>query len=490
MVLGRKAWPFAQSPTNIRKFVTSLPGLGPSGRNEIGQYIPLATKNTIQFAGQSTDIYNLVAAEYGELMHPDLPGDTNFFGYSDLYTLDQKYLAGVIVATRGTPLLLTVNNQIPRRHILPVDTIMMAGPNGLTVGDLPFNRIVTHLHGGLTPWFSDGTPFQWYTPFGERGDSFMNVPGFDTPRGTASYYYPMQQSARLLWYHDHAMGTTRLNAYAGIASALVITDSFEAGLVSSGLLNDLVGIPLIIQDKSFVATNIHHQDPGWRWGDPGSLWYPHDYEVNIFSNGQPNPKGRWDWGPTYTPPAQGTQPLPTVSCVPEAFFDTPLINGGIYPKVSVPPQRVRFRLLNGSQARFYHLNLYPECLSNRGEAKVGTPGPIIYQVGTEGGFLPAVAVHNNTTPLPIIGPDTANPDGPFNLMLAPAERADVVIDFNGVPAGCTFILYNDSVAPFPGGDPRNDYFTGDPDQTWTGGAPSTRLGHGPNTRTRRKITGV
>jgi spore coat protein A len=488
MVLGRKAWPFAQSPTNIRKFVTSLPGLGPSGRNEIGQYIPLATKNTIQFAGQSTDIYNLVAAEYGELMHPDLPGDTNFFGYSDLYTLDQKYLAGVIVATRGTPLLLTVNNQIPRRHILPVDTIMMAGPNGLTVGDLPFNRIVTHLHGGLTPWFSDGTPFQWYTPFGERGDSFMNVPGFDTPRGTASYYYPMQQSARLLWYHDHAMGTTRLNAYAGIASALVITDSFEAGLVSSGLLNDLVGIPLIIQDKSFVATNIHHQDPGWRWGDPGSLWYPHDYEVNIFSNGQPNPKGRWDWGPTYTPPAQGTQPLPTVSCVPEAFFDTPLINGGIYPKVSVPPQRVRFRLLNGSQARFYHLNLYPECLSNRGEAKVGTPGPIIYQVGTEGGFLPAVAVHNNTTPLPIIGPDTANPDGPFNLMLAPAERADVVIDFNGVPAGCTLILYNDSVAPFPGGDPRNDYFTGDPDQTRTGGAPSTRLGHGPNTRTLLKIT--
>ena len=84
--------------------------------------------------------------------------------------------------------------------------------------------------------------------------------------------------------------------------------------------------------------------------------------------------------------------------------------------------------------------------------------------------------------------NTANPDGPFNLLLAPAERADVVIDFNGVRAGSTFILYADAPAPFPGGDPRNDYFTGDPDQTAFGGAPSTVAGHGPNTRTLMKIT--
>ncbi|HEY1430469.1 MAG TPA: multicopper oxidase domain-containing protein [Stellaceae bacterium] len=176
--------------------------------------------------------------------------------------------------------------------------------------------------------------------------------------------------------------------------------------------------------------------------------------------------------------------------MPEAFFDTILINGGVYPVVSVPPKRVRFRMLNGSQARFYHMNLYPEYPLNSGEAKVGTPGPIMYQVGTEGGFLPAVAVHDNTTPLPLDPSDptgnTALPDGPFNLLLSPAERADVVIDFNG-KAGQTFILYNDSVAPFPGGDPRNDYFTGDPDQTAFGGAPTTVQGHGPNTRTLMKI---
>ncbi len=493
IVLSGRAWPFAQSPRNLRKFVTSLPGLGPTGANEIGQYIPLATPHTINFAGLSTNVYSVAATKFSELMHPDLPGRTHFFGYTDRFTYDQKYLAGIIVANRNTPVLLNVTNQLPDQHILPVDPTMMAGANGQTVGDLPLNRIVTHLHGGNTPWFSDGTPFQWFTPTGKHGVSFMNVPGHPCAPGSAAYYYPNQQSARLVWYHDHAMGITRLNAYAGLASGYIITDSFEAGLVSSGLLPDLVGIPLIIQDKSFVAENILKQDPTWKWGEPGDLWYPHSYEVDAFRGGKDNPRGRWEWGPTAEPPAQGTKPLPKpVSGVPEAFFDTILINGGVYPQASVTPNRVRFRILNGSQARFYHLNLYPENLSIPGEALVGTPGPIMYQVGTEGGFLPAVAIHDNTTPCPLDPADpsgnTALPDGPFNLLLAPAERADLVIDFNGVAAGSTFILYNDAPAPFPGGDARNNYFTGDPDQTQFGGAPSTAAGYGPNTRTLLKIT--
>jgi spore coat protein A, manganese oxidase len=491
--LGKgRAWAFAQSPTNLRKFVTSLPGLGPSAKNEIGQYIPLATKHSINFAGKATDLYNIAAAQFSEPMHPDLPGKTDFFGYADLTNFDQKYLAGAIVAKRGTPLLLSVTNLLPNRHVLPVDPTIMAGPNGLMVGDLPTNRIATHLHGGLTPWFSDGTPFQWFAPTGKHGPSFMNVPGFPALPGTGTYYYPNDQSARLVWYHDHAIGITRLNAYAGIASAYIITDDFEAGLVSAGLLPDLVGIPLVIQDKGFVAGNVHRQDPTWRWGDPGDLWYPHDYEVNTFRGGVENPKGRWDWGPTVDPPSPKTT-LPKVSAIPEAFFDTIVINGGVYPKVSVPPKRVRFRLLNGSQARFYHLNLYPESRSNPGEVRLGTPGPIMYQVGSEGGFLPAVAIHDNGTPIPLDlktdpSGSTAFPDGPFNLLLAPAERADVVIDFNEAPVGSTFILFNDAPGPFPGGDDRNNYFTGDADQTQAGGAPTTMLGHGPNTQTLLKIT--
>ena len=482
----RHAWAFAQSPTNIRKFVTTLPGLGPSGANNIGQYLPLATKNSQTFAGLLTDVYSLGVRDFDEGMHPDLPATTHFWGYYDLATRDQKYLAGVIVAKRGTPVLLNVSNQLPNKALIPIDPTMMAGPNGLMVGDLPLNRIAVHLHGGFTPWFSDGTPFQWFDRAGRTGPSFMNVPGTKSAAGAATYYYPMDQSARLGWYHDHAIGITRTNAYSGIASALLIVDDFEIGLVNSGLLPDLVGIPLVIQDKSFVPQNILAQDPTWAWGNPGDLWYPHIYEHSGDS-------ARWDYGPEVSPPAQGiTTPLPRISAVPEAFFDTILINGGVYPSVSVSPRRVRFRMLNGSQARFYHLNLYAEA-STSGEANLRAPGPAMYQIGTEGGFLPAVAVHPNGIPCPLdlkADPtgNCANPDGPFNLLLAPAERADVVIDFNGLPAGSSFILYGDAPAPFPCGDPRNDYFTGDPNQTAVGGAPTTLAGFGPNTRTLMKIT--
>ena len=148
------------------------------------------------FAGIPTDIYNLGVSQYSERMHPDLPRETRFCGYYNLATGDQKYLAGVIVATRGTPVLLNVNNELPNRPLIPTDTTVMAGPNGQTVGDLPLNRIVTHLHGGHTPWFSDGTPFSGSTR-GLKGASFHECPRHQTPRGSANYYYPMEQSARL-----------------------------------------------------------------------------------------------------------------------------------------------------------------------------------------------------------------------------------------------------------------------------------------------------
>src|SRR3974377_1628378 len=209
-----RAWPFAQSPTNIRKFITTLPGLGPSGANNIGQYLPLATKTTQMFSGLATDVYNLGVAQFGQKMHNDLPRATRFWGYYDLATGDQKYLGGVIVAKRGRPVLLNLTNQLPNKQLIPIDLTVDAGPGGLTVGDLPLNRVATHVHGGLTPWFSDGTPFQWFAPNGVHGTSFMKVRGTKPPAGSATYYYPMDQSARLLWYHDHAIGITRTNAYS------------------------------------------------------------------------------------------------------------------------------------------------------------------------------------------------------------------------------------------------------------------------------------
>jgi spore coat protein A len=181
-----------------------------------------------------------------------------------------------------------------------------------------------------------------------------------------------------------------------------------------------------------------------------------------------------------------------------------MVNGAPYPVLNVTDRTFRFRILNASQARFWHLNLYVEDPNNPGELLMsrGKPvaGPALVQVGTEGGFLPKTVLHSNTTPCPrdlVTDPtgNTANPDGPFNLLMAPAERADLLIDFTGMK-GLSFLLYNDAPAPFPGGDPRNDYYTGDPDFTHpannsyglSGGAASTHVNHGPNTRTIMKIT--
>ena len=161
--------------------------------------------------------------------------------------------------SKRTYFLLNVTNQLPSTTLIPIDGTLPTLVK--QVRQLPANRIATHLHGGFTPWFSDGTPFQWFDPTRLRGESFMNVPGTNLPAGTATYWYPMDQSARSVWYHDHAVGVTRTNAYAGIASALVLTDTFESGLISSGLLPDFVGIPLIIQDKTFVPQNIHSVIP-------------------------------------------------------------------------------------------------------------------------------------------------------------------------------------------------------------------------------------
>jgi spore coat protein A len=166
--------------------------------------------------------------------------------------------------------------------------------------------------------------------------------------------------------------------------------------------------------------------------------------------------------------------------IPEFFSDTIIVNGAAWPYLEVQPRHYRFRILNGSQARFYNLQLYYEGAG--GEADLGKPGPRIIQIGTEGGFLPNPVALNNP-PQPIgFDPATGNATS-YTLLLAPAERADIIIDFSSAPAGARLILYNDAPAPFPGGDDRNDYYTGAPDQSSIGGAPATAPGVGPNTRT-------
>jgi len=522
----------------LRKFVNDLPGIGSANQNNLGQYIPVATKLPDPTGG-GADYYEIGIVEYSEKMHSDLRKPTKLRGYVDLGTglpPAPHYLGPLIIATKGTPVRVKVTNQLATTAsggnlFIPVDTTLMGagmGPDG--INSYSQNRTAVHLHGGFTPWISDGTPHQWFTPAGEtalpdyqKGASFHNVPDMADPgNGSQTLYYTNDQSSRLMFYHDHAYGITRLNVYAGMAAGYLLTDPVEEGLITGGFIPDLGGvyhngIPLIIQDKTFVPSDVAVQDAKWdltKWGQPGDLWFPHVYETNQnpASADGTNPFGRWDYGPWFWPIFPAPNPLPEVSCVPEGFMDTPVINGTAYPFLPVDRKAYRFRILNACNDRFLNLQLYyvdpadpngtevkmlpalpnpafPATWPTDGRAG-GVPdpalvGPDIIQIGNEGGLLPAPVV----IPSQPVGYEyfrrsiTVLNVQDHALFMGPAERADVIIDFSAVPAGSKLILYNDAPAPVPAFDTRNDYYTGNPDQSASGGAKTTIAGYGPNTRT-------
>ncbi|OGR79988.1 MAG: hypothetical protein A2X32_09440 [Elusimicrobia bacterium GWC2_64_44] len=548
----------------IRKFVDRLPGVGPENANNLGQYIPIATKNTSLYPG--SDYYDLGLVEYTQQMHSSLP-PTKLRGYKDLAGGDGRahYLGPLIIARRDTPVRIKFTNQLPTgaagNLFLPVDkSIMGSGEGPMNADGTPCdpgmedcaeytqNRATIHLHGTDAPWISDGTPHQWLTPAGEntpykKGVSFRNVPdmvGFSSASipsphdgdGMGTFFWPNQQSSRFMFFHDHAYGITRLNVYAGNAAGYLLTDAAEDGLIDSGVLPNLggvyrYGIPLIIQDKTFVPdqTQLNAQDPTWdnnAWGGFGNLWMPHVYMANqspLFPDGV-NPFGRWHYGPWFWPPATnvlhgpvGNDPgTPIPSVTPESWLDTPVVNGTAYPVLPVQRKAYRFRVLNGANDRFFHLGLYYADPANPTEVKMvpadpntqfpahwpagdnrmggvpdpATQGPDIIQIGNETGFLPDPAI----LPVTPIGRNldtmsmTVTNAAEKTLLLAPAERADIIIDFSKVPAGISkVILYNDAWAPFAAGDTRNEYFTGQEDMTELGGAPTILPGYGPNMRT-------
>ena len=470
-----RAWAWYQSQSTPL-WKTTFRGVGPGG-------IPVAAPDG--FASTGAAHYSLNIAEFTDQIHPTL-GPTKLWGYDPFTPLGggtqaQKHLGGIIVAGKGSPIQLTFSNNLPPQHILPVDMSI----DGASLGD---NRTSTHLHGGLVPWTSDGGPHAWFDPYGNKGKSYVNVninPSLATNQ--AEYYYPLKQSARLLWYHDHAWGTTRLNAYAGIATALVLRDADEANLRNAGLPefieNSVLGgstvqeLPIVVQDKIFVSSKtIFTVDPTWKGPSAdGSLWYAHVYDTARYGKLGPAPAG------------SPTDP----SVVPEFFGDTMLANGTVYPEATVEARRYRFRILNACNARFLNLQMYVDDGSPNGITlnNMGTPANVpalnaaalnpsgkptanFLVLGTEGGFLPtAVWVPSN---VPFNGTTAGG-----SLLLAPAERADLLFDFSAY-AGKKIILYTDTPAPFPMGDPLNDYFPGLANKNPVNGL--TPAGSGPNTR--------
>jgi FtsP/CotA-like multicopper oxidase with cupredoxin domain len=618
--------------TGIQKFVDPLPGLCASGVTPAANCIPVAVPDKTTFPGE--DYYEIGLRDYVQRFHRDLPGGAKVRGYYQKNTTDpaasqNHYLGPIIIGVQGVPVRVKFVNELgsaaaPDTRVpgpgqdgslfIPVDKDISGtglGPQGPAAGLFTENRATIHLHGGNTPWISDGTQHQWTVPATEgsvykRGLSARDVPDmwFDASgkllpassgcqgrvtctapgatnnpgAGALTFYYPNQQSSRLMFYHDHAYGITRLNVYAGEAAGFVLTDAAEQQLIATNLLPG-IGIPLVLQDKTFVppAAQLAWQDKTWnpaKWGGEDSLWYPHVYIPNQWP-GNPdlsstNAYGRWDYGPWFHPVQsqligvdwQGVasqRPLlqsctskaaitaanptgatdcpttPAVSLVPESFFDTPIVNGTAYPRVSVPAGPVRFRMLNAAQERNLNLSWFvadstgtevsmvdaiPHSMTSTpklctpsavrdvttglpigcwpaewpADARQGgvpdptTAGPQWIQVGSESGFLPAPAlipampVGYETNKRNVVVLNVANK----GLFMGPAERADVIVDFSKY-SGKTLILYNDAPAPVPAGDPRQDYFTGAPDLTLTGGAPTTLPGYGPNMRTVMQV---
>jgi FtsP/CotA-like multicopper oxidase with cupredoxin domain len=589
------------SGTALRKFVDTLPGLTEAGANNLGQYMPLAVSDTTTFV--DSDYYEIALVEYAEKMHSDLPKATTLRGYvqvetpanasvskhiqlfypdgttpildaagQPVYAVDRPhYLGPVILAQKGRAVRFKFYNYLPKGGydavtgmrngdlFLPVDTTLLGAGRDPSGTLYPQNRATIHLHGGDAPWISDGTPHQWITPAGERkvandpatwwkGVSTRNVSDMpDAGEGAQTFYYPNNQSARLMFYHDHASGLTRVNVYGGEAAGYVILDKTEEKLIAKGVIPPLTDmIPLVIQDKTFVPKDIDQQDARWdtaHWGTYGDLWFPHVYETNQDPNSfdGTNPVGRWDYGPWFWPIFPAPEALPTgvygdATTTPEAFMDTPVVNGTAYPSLTVQPKAYRFRVLNASNDRFLNLGLYvadstvtaadgrtdteikmvpaaiptatsalqpcaigmapPACWPDywptdgrpEGVPDPAAVGPDIVMIGSEGGFLPAPAVipstpvgyELNRRSITVLNVLT------HGLYLGSAERADIIIDFSQY-AGKTLILYNDAPAPVPAFDPRIDYYTGGPDQSGAGGAESTKPGYGPNTRTIMQI---
>jgi FtsP/CotA-like multicopper oxidase with cupredoxin domain len=355
-------------------------------------YKPGITQKCCRFRNHKIEhSYAIDVSEfYQQILPPGLP-PTKVWGYGGLVTEKKtgktKYSKSTPGATfeaiRGIPVKVKWINRLKGKHPFAVDpTIHWANPNNMPMHNLPkpwppfppgFKEaqfpvpIVTHLHGGETESIYDGYPEAWYTFNGKRGPDYK----------TSRYYYPNKQEPTTLWYHDHALGITRLNVYAGLAGFYLLRDRDHFSLDRQLCLpSGKYEIPLAIQDRMFYTNG------SFMFTNEGNIPEVHPY---------------WN---------------------PEFFGDTIMVNGKVWPNLNVDRHQYRFRVLNGSNARFYDLKM-----SN---------GMTFIQIGSDGGFLP-------------------KPVELTSLLIAPGERADILVDFSQLIPGTKVRLLNEANAPFPDG---------------------------------------
>ena len=453
----------ALNPASVPKYVTPL---------LIPPVMPKAGIVTQQ--GQAIDYYEISMRQIQEQILPAGYGATTVWGYGAVKSANKKGLllhhapSLTIEAQANKPVRIKWINELVDDsgnflpHLLPVDpTLHWANPPGGTDGrdtrptfDSTPNRymgpvpIVTHVHGAVGVGDeSDGHAEAWYLPYtdsiptgyaikgtwydyfaGKAAKSFGAAWG----SGFATFQYPNKNRASTIWYHDHTLGMTRLNVYAGPAGFYIV----RGGASGDGAVIDtrfgtqavLPGpapkegdqfpphkayyeIPIAIQDRSF--------------NEDGSLFYPDSRE--FFD-------GATALNPGFIP---DTDLAPIWN--PEFFGNTIMVNGNTWPYLNVEQRRYRFRFLNGCDSRFLILDF------------ANIPGVEVWQIGNEGGFLAApvnlTANHNN------------------RLLMALAERADVIVDFTNVRVG-NYVLGNlGPDEPFGGGEPDEDFEASDPDST-------------------------
>ncbi len=382
--------------------------------------------------------------------------------------------------TKGRPMIVKFVNQLPDQHLFcpyplawdwpcAIDRTLMGLKSTVDpargTGSVPSDRLnpfgspqqpdnawTIHLHGGEIPPQSDGFAEKWFGN-GNSGKAYSSSPLFvdppyESPFGTISevqrpggdpaaspfsawdrmtYYYPMVNEESTIWYHDHALGKTRINVAAGPAGFAPVEDPSQQGTGGAfAWLNPLrvkngAGIPvydlfLAIQDRAFNAD--------------GSINYP---------NGLGNPLPPPPPAPTpgLSPVTIGNNPQVHPQWVGEYFADHATVNSVLWPKVTVARGVYRLRLLEGSNARCYQLGfgtVEPIYSNNQNAGSVTRNVPFTV-IADEQGYLPK----------PVAMPATGF------LQMCPGERYEILIDFSAFPAGTKIWMNNTAPAPFPVG---------------------------------------
>ena len=419
-------------PNGVNKFVLPLvkpPAMPISSSNKNRDLYRIAVRQFQQRILPAP--YQLTTVwSYGSINYPGTVLQGGTFNYP-AFTIEATWGRATEVAWKND--LIDANgNYLP--HLLPVDqTLHWANPPGgqarrdshpmLMSTPGPYTGpvpLVTHVHGAHTTEDSDGHAEGWFLPAannipagyattGTFFDYFNRKYKHNWGPGAVTFKYPNDQRAATLWYHDHTLGMTRLNVYAGPAGFYLLRggpdDAVTGTLpgpapgVGADPFGDYGEIPIAIQDRSFNAD--------------ASLFYPDSRE---FFDG-------------FTGPYAPNTPVAPI-WNPEFFGNMIVVNGRTWPFLDVEPKRYRFRFLNGCNARFLLLKL---TTTPRGDnSSFNQPEGSFWQIGSEGGFLP-------------------QPVQLSQVLMSPAERADIIIDFSQFAAGEEVYLVNDGPdSPFGG----------------------------------------